>query len=104
MLTARLLGRAVLLLPVLVLSLSLSAWAQAGGLPTAQVQNFLCQLVGSLQGLAPFILMTAVAAALGLALVAKKGSLVGDLVGAMIIAIILINLHSVLAAFGINGC
>jgi uncharacterized RDD family membrane protein YckC len=76
----------------------------AGGLPVSEVQIFVCKIVGWLQNLAPFILMLALAAGLFMALVARKGSLVGDLVAAVIVALILINLGSIMGALSLTHC
>lgn len=75
-----------------------------GGLPISNIQQFICQIVVWLQNLAPFILMLALAAGLFMALVARKGSLVGDLIAAVIVALILINLGSIMGALGLTHC
>jgi uncharacterized membrane protein len=95
-------GWALALLSAIVGGVTVAASAQT--LPTPQIQSFVCQLVGWLQGFAPIILMLALAAGLFMALVAKKGSLVGDLVGAVIIALILINLGAIMGALGLSHC
>lgn len=82
-----------------------SAFAQAASpIPVTQVQTFICSLISWLQGLAPLILMLCLAAGLFMALVARKGSLVGDLVAAVIIALILINLGQIMGALGMTHC
>jgi len=90
---------------VFVLAMVVAANAQTS-LPgqLSNVQNFICTLVAWLQGLAPFILMLALVAGLFMALVAKKGSLVGDLIAAVIIALILINLGPIMGALQLTHC
>ncbi len=73
-------------------------------LPVQQITDFICKLVSTLQSLAPFVLMLAVAAGLAMALVARKGSLIGDLIIAVVIALILINIPAILGAFSIHAC
>ena len=97
-------GWALALVPAIVIGFAVAANAQSSTLPTPQIQGFVCQLVGWLQGIAPIILMLALTAGLFMALVAKKGSLVGDLVGAVIIALILINLGAIMGALGLAHC
>jgi len=93
---------ALAVVPVVLMGLATAASAQA--LPTPQIQTFVCSLVGWLQGLAPIILMLALAAGLFMALVARRGSLVGDLIAAVIIALILINLGAIMGALGLTHC
>ena len=97
-------GWALALLPAIVAGFAVAASAQTATLPTPQIQGFVCSLVGWLQGFAPIILMLALAAGLFMGLVAKKGSLVGDLIGAVIIALILINLGAIMGALGLAHC
>jgi len=98
----RVFAQALALLPLLVVGLAVAASAQS--LPTTQITGFICKIVQSLQAMAPFIVMLAIAAGLAMALVARKGSLVADLIIAMIIALGLINLGAILGAFGISAC
>lgn len=73
-------------------------------LPTPQIQTFVCSLVGWLQSFAPFVLMLAVAAGLFMGLIARRGSLIADLIGSVIVALVLINLGQILSALSLNHC
>ncbi len=92
--------RGLAMVPV-VLALLLSTAEAQSVLPT-QLPTFLCQNFTALRDLAPFVALIVVAAALVHGLVIRRTALAVDLAVAIIIALIIINLNTILGTFGLT--
>jgi hypothetical protein len=92
--------RGLAILPVAIALLSPTAEAQSV-LPT-QLPTFLCQNYTALRDLAPFVALIVVAAALVHGLVIRRTALAVDLAVAIIIALIVMNLNTILGTFGLT--
>ncbi len=92
--------RGLAIVPV-VLAFFLSAAEAQSVLPT-QLPTFLCQNYTALRDLAPFVALIVVAAALVHGLVIRRTALAVDLAVAIIIALIVMNLNTILGTFGLT--
>jgi hypothetical protein len=92
--------RRLVIVPVALALLSSTGEAQSV-LPT-QLPTFLCQNFTALRDLAPFVALIVVAAALVHGLVIRRTALAVDLAVAIIIALIVINLNTILGTFGLT--
>ncbi len=92
--------RGLAIVPVVLGSFSSAAEAQSV-LPT-QLPNFLCQNFTALRDLAPFVALIVVAAALVHGLVIRRTALAVDLAVSIIIALIVMNLNTILGTFGLS--
>ena len=95
-LTARILAW----VPLLVAAVPRSVSAQSVIPP--QLPTFLCQNYTAVQQLAPFVVLIVVAVALIHGLVVRRSSLVVDLVIAGVITLVILNLKTILASFGLG--
>jgi hypothetical protein len=81
---------------------SFSSAAEAQSVLPTQLPNFLCQNFTALRDLAPFVALIVVAAALVHGLVIRRTALAVDLAVSIIIALIVMNLNTILGTFGLS--
>jgi hypothetical protein len=81
---------------------SFSSAAEAQSVLPTQLPNFLCQNFTALRDLAPFVALIVVAAALVHGLVVRRTALAVDLAVSIIIALIVMNLNTILGTFGLS--
>jgi len=90
-------------IPVLVLGLVASASAQSVIPP--QLSQYLCTNFDAIKTLAPVVALVAIGAALAIGLIKRHSNLVVDLVIGGLIALVIINLPTILQSVGLNtGC
>lgn len=81
---------------------SFSSVAEAQSVLPTQLPNFLCQNFQALRDLAPFVALIVIAAALVHGLVIRRTALAVDLAVSIIIALIVMNLNTILGTFGLT--
>jgi hypothetical protein len=81
---------------------SLASHAQAQSVLPTQLPTFLCQNFTALRDLAPFVALIVIAAALVHGLVIRRTALAVDLAVSIIIALIVMNLNTILGTFGLT--
>jgi len=95
--------RALPVVPVLIAGFVASVNAQ-GVLPP-QLSQYLCQNYDAMKTLAPVVALAVMAFALGFGLVRRHSNLVVDIIVGGLIALIIINLPTILTNVGLNsGC
>jgi hypothetical protein len=99
----RLALRALTAIPLLVVGFAAAASAQSVIPP--QINTYLCQNFQAIKNLAPLVALLVFAAALIFGLIRRHSNLVVDLIVGGLIALVIINLPTILASVGLSaGC
>jgi hypothetical protein len=101
--SARVAAAVLAVLPVLVLAVVTAAHAQAGSIIPPQVSTYLCQNWQSLKTLTPVIALLVFGASLVFGLIRRHSNLVVDLIVGGLIALVIMNLPTILSNIGLAG-